>query len=623
MSDTIMPPMGITKPANSIVEETLKDLTDGFDMFRDMLIKSPLIKQMKLLNDSLESNTDAVETNTEDTSSLPSGGGSTPKGDSFMSKLMEDFSSKFGAMTKKSNEHLGEVTKGALLGPLQLITNPLQEMTGFSMGGAFSGMVDKLKPKAFKGNPNRQKVLPDDPGSVYLGDIFLKLFGKKGKGDSDKGGLLGTFAATALGKVPIASILKGGAVAAIAAGLIWAAVDGVRGWLKAKDWGTSKIAGGIGGALGGMASGLKGAFKNMGKWALVGAGIGLVGGPVGVLTGGLIGAALGAVFGFIGGELIAKGLDKVGKFFKEAWDRVSEFYVRNFKLYISLFDKNLKGVLNYFKVAWDTIKNVGKSISGFFKKLGKNFVGFFKKLGKSISGLFGSLKDSIWGKIISFKDAIKNSISNTFINLKDKITSTMSTAFSLGKDFILDKLDFLSPIKDKIVNAFTTGIDFVKKFDVITPIIDSIKDAFGKAFGGIINFFGTLGLLFSKEGGLGTIDKFKGLTALATGNDEGFEKIRNKMNPEALKAFELEAYKATKGFDDGNVKQLKGEQDALAKQAIEAQNKANKLAEESMTTQKESLEVNKGIAKKETSVNVNVPKEKKQKLSLWEKLTRR
>jgi gas vesicle protein len=146
-----------------------------------------------------------------------------------------------------------------------------------------------------------------------------------------------------LGLSALPSFLKGLAgPSLIAAGLVWMAVDGVKGWMMAGQWGTSKISAALGSILGGLGHGMEGAFKNMGKWALIGAGIGMRVNPIlGTLIGGLIGAAVGAIMGWIGGENLAKTFDTINAWFtstalpvikkfgiklKELWDDMSESF---------------------------------------------------------------------------------------------------------------------------------------------------------------------------------------------------------------------------------------------------------------------------------------------------------
>jgi hypothetical protein len=130
-----------------------------------------------------------------------------------------------------------------------------------------------------------------------------------------------------LGALP--ALLKGFVgPALLAAGLLWMAWDGIKGWLGAEEWGVSKIAGAIGAALGGFSEGgLDNAIKNAGKGALVGAGLGMFGGPVGIIVGALVGAAVGGILGWIGGKDIAEVTDTVSKNISKWWAKNKDQYI--------------------------------------------------------------------------------------------------------------------------------------------------------------------------------------------------------------------------------------------------------------------------------------------------------
>ena len=194
---------------------------------------------------------------------------------------------------------------------------------------------------------------------------------------------IGTSLLGSLGLTSIPAILSrlaaAGPVAAIAGGIIWMAIDGIRGFFKAKEWGVSKTSGVMGGLLGGMDKGLKGALKNMGKWALIGAGIGSFVPVVGTILGGLIGAAIGAILGWIGGERIAKAFDAVGAWFKEQWNKI----VGGFKGGI------WNGVKTIAVMIWDGYK----AYIGFLVKIVK---WVWDKLTGIFGNMFGFLSPFIW-----------------------------------------------------------------------------------------------------------------------------------------------------------------------------------------------------------------------------------
>ena len=186
-------------------------------------------------------------------------------------------------------------------------------------------------------------------GSLLPGGDMNKA-GPAGEGKSGKGGLLGKVGGMlpdmkGLGKV--ASTAMGGlskalfsGTTALVAGLVWATIDGVTGWLKSGDWGVGKIAGFIGGFFGGTGDNqVKRTIGNMGKWALIGAGIGSFIPVVGTAIGGLIGALIGGILGWIGGQNIAiffddfgtwitnsftNGIDTIKNFIYDIWDFVKK-----------------------------------------------------------------------------------------------------------------------------------------------------------------------------------------------------------------------------------------------------------------------------------------------------------
>lgn len=116
---------------------------------------------------------------------------------------------------------------------------------------------------------------------------------------------------------------------AILGGVLLAVKDGIAGIDMAKEIGVDKFSGFIGGLFGGLDSGFSGMFSNMGKFALIGAGIGSFIPVVGTLIGGAIGALIGGVLGYIGGERIAKAVQKITdmikNFFTESILKVKDF----------------------------------------------------------------------------------------------------------------------------------------------------------------------------------------------------------------------------------------------------------------------------------------------------------
>ena len=162
-----------------------------------------------------------------------------------------------------------------------------------------------------------------------------------------------------------------------APGLIMGATDAARGVYKAKKWGTSKTAAGIGGFLGGAGEDsftVGGAVKGMGKGASIGAMIGSIVPGFGTAIGGAIGAIAGGLLGFIGGKNIAKvlniALKPVEWLAKGIWKMVT------FPFTI------MAGVFRGIKKAFVSIKE--KGFAGAISELGNWVVNSIKDLMKAM-----------------------------------------------------------------------------------------------------------------------------------------------------------------------------------------------------------------------------------------------
>lgn len=218
-----------------------------------------------------------------------------------------------GLLGKKKEKGEGFVSKAFEFAAGEAIEHFGERLLKSKAAGKFKGLVKKLFGKKnviageliqdAKGNWRYPKGAVNDAGEKIGGRFASQTATKAATaaGGSGASSLAGKFGGNMLG--------AGGAVAALGAGLLWAAVDGIGGAIRAKRWGVSKTSGVIGGVLGGTTKGLVGAFTGMGKWALIGAGIGSFVPVVGTVIGGVVGGALGAIMGWIGGEKIAKGLD--------------------------------------------------------------------------------------------------------------------------------------------------------------------------------------------------------------------------------------------------------------------------------------------------------------------------
>lgn len=173
----------------------------------------------------------------------------------------------------------------------------------------------------------------------------------------------GTALAGALGSVGKFAVSP---VTMIAGGILWSAIDGIMGYFKSDQWGTSKISGFIGGFFGGsLNSKVLNVVSNMGKWAAIGAGLGSVFPVVGTLLGGLIGAGLGGILGFFGGAKIAQFVDREANLIGQGISYVAG-EIKNVVMHL------FEGTLNAFKqiketvAGWiDWVKNKFKNLFGF------------------------------------------------------------------------------------------------------------------------------------------------------------------------------------------------------------------------------------------------------------------
>lgn len=202
-----------------------------------------------------------------------------------------------------------DFAKESFVGDISFLTKPLSQL-----GDISKGIMGIFKPK--RRPPKRSAMLKTNPEAVYMVDALLKGDKKSSLLEKFKGllpMLMGAGGIASLAKMFGSMLMKAGAIGLLAGGLIWMAVDGIKGFFKAKSWGVSKVAAVIGGALAGTGSGgWSQAFTNMGKGAAVGAGAGfLIGGPIGALVGGFIGGAIGGILGYFGGQKTAVEVDKI------------------------------------------------------------------------------------------------------------------------------------------------------------------------------------------------------------------------------------------------------------------------------------------------------------------------
>ncbi len=302
------------------------------------------------------------------------------------------------------------------------------------------------------------------------------------------GGLMGLITGKLLSVFKIggaakASLLAAGPIAALAGGLIWAAVDGVRGFLKADEWGVGKLSGMMGGLLGGLDSGVSGVFKNMGKWALIGAGIGSIVPVVGTVVGGLIGAVVGAILGFIGGENIAKGFDAVIKWGTNYVTGVFTFLQDSFeKLFGWLFnigDSLNKWFVKFMDPSVDTIDLLKETITGVFRWFKESLFGFFNWFGDYIGVMWTPIIDLL----IKFDEFKIKVFSDSLSWIKDKVNTII-----LGFNSFLERVGgFIEPLVEKVTEVFSFlkevgAMVFSQVKDGVEPIISKVVDGFTSVF---------------------------------------------------------------------------------------------------------------------------------------------
>jgi hypothetical protein len=250
---------------------------------------------------------------------------------SWAKAVAEDRAASKASRSKKEQEGLtsaaSQMIRG-VMGPLNLITQPLGELLGKDMDDLtkylFMPKDEKTKKKtkeeySAKGKvikPKRSDILKSNPEDVYVVDELKK----KSKKDTEENSSfldsllsgLGAGGVGAIAKKLWPALLKAAPFAAIAGGLIWATIDGIKSMGEAEKWGVDKVPAFLGGFFSGNGEGWKAVLGNAAKWGLVGLGVGaLIGGPIGAIAGALVGAALGGVFNWIGAENVSKTFNDI------------------------------------------------------------------------------------------------------------------------------------------------------------------------------------------------------------------------------------------------------------------------------------------------------------------------
>lgn len=466
-------------------------------------------------------------------------GGKKPSGKGFDSKntnkFLEGIKAKIEEGMEAARTGLDKTYKEgvkSLIGPMNLIVSPLEDLTGKKFTDWLNPFSEKNK---FKGNLNRNKIKEIDPGIVWFWDQQEKATNEKTKG-SKIDEFLKKFGWTG----GLGSLLKmagiGAGIAMLAGGLIWATIDAIMGVLKAKSWGVSKFAGGMGGFIAGTGSGWSNAFKNAGKWALVGAGTGmLAAGPIGALAGGIIGGAIGLVLGWIGGEIVAKNVDRVGKQFSTLWkDKQKNLFEKltgSVNIGLQAYIDGLIGfasaipamIYNIWEKDPKKIKGVKEGIDQFlhgiaaltpFNFIKHQFLGLQKAVGKfretkdtkpfftrlsilSLDLITNNIK-AMWGMIKDFGNikVIKDKFIPWIKDFAPKIWGEIQKGLGGAIEGLGDKLktgvdfvgDLLKTISKAIGNFFISGFNKLKKNPFI-KFVEDVAKGFGEFFKPVVRFF--------------------------------------------------------------------------------------------------------------------------------------
>lgn len=427
------------------------------------------------------------------------------KDSEFLKHLKETLTGSFAAATdaikdagnslkenvKNATDELGHGLGDTLFGPLALVTKPLLGLSGGDLfdklKGSFSVFHKRLIPK-------KEQLLRDGgatgAAAVYLANEISGKDGEEGRMsflDKVKGALFGGLGATGIAGMAaklFPTLMKALPIAAIAGGLIWGVVDGIKAIGEADKWGVTKAQAFIGGFLAGTGSGWKNAFANAGKWALIGAGTGmLIGGPVGALIGGLVGAAIGGILGFFGGEKIAKAIAGMGEWITNAWHTVvgamqnAASAVFNFfkKIWESDFVQNLVGILKDIATTlWNTItapfKGLIDAIKGIFERISNIWQGpgsVVQKIGASFGEIILAIPRMIIGWFGGLFEGVKTLFTGFFKDTTDPTTGEV-------KKSIIHKIgDLLKDVGTNLLNIFgnlmTTAWEGVKSFFVNLP----------------------------------------------------------------------------------------------------------------------------------------------------------
>ena len=425
----------IEKSKKDSVPEVIKLVTKPFEKMMDNIVSEKTKDEAKPINKTDEKGIDESlkESNKEQ------------KG--FLKGLAE----KFTETVKSVSDSIGKIGKGIaeasfnmLLGPLQLITKPLEEMMG---GKIFDKLLGVLTPKKFKGKPTKQKVLPKDPGAVLIASTLEEEAKEKKKGIWAKigAGLLVALPFILAGLTLVGTLLsdlfgEGGAISFFKKGEIG---KGIMTLLFGKDLSEKGPGGKITGIL-----------KQGAKWAAVGFMLGSVIPGVGNVLGALIGFGVGVI-----ASTIKLGIDS-----------------------------------GFFKKIGSAIKEKTKGLGG-SKKLLKSVLIWAAILGPIATPIVGAL---VGLGMFYFGDKLKSFGKKAFLQVR----ATMRSVFRRAGYWLGDKL--IKPIKEVLLNIFSSVGGFLmsgfeKTIDIGKKVIGWVKESVFLPIGNIFKRIGNKIIQFKDE----------------------------------------------------------------------------------------------------------------------------
>jgi len=547
------------------------------------LISTGLDSVVSLLTD-IKTSQESVE---EKLPTSPESSEGTPESTSAISKIGQSIISGIGVMSNKFGGYFDKASStmfSTLLGPLNLVAQPLQDMLGFDLGSSLGGVIKGLfkKDKKSKVKPTASDVAKTgDAGSLFIVTQMKKIFGegsgkglekmKKGlfgglfKGLTSKlalfkNGIFASLAGFAKGILP--KLIKGLPIAGLIVGVIMAVVDGIKGFKLSKIWGVSKISGIIGGVFGGADKGIKGMFKGAGKWGLIGAGAGSMVVPVvGTLVGGAIGIVIGGIMGFIGGERIAKWVQALGGIIKKLWNKMvgwigekitevapkvqaflSNFFGKVLDL-VPLKVKKLVGSLwsklseKLIPVVTNFLNPLVTNIINFGKVLWDNVLDFIKKptikklkvFGKSIVTTFKKVIPLMISEVKAFSLSIGKSVVLYFGKIVEGVTSWGLKAGEIAVVLWNGVTEFFNSVVNKVSEFGTHTIEIVQGlwnsvtgffFNLKSSIL-SLTERVGEIVQGLWN--SVTGFFFNLKGSiLGLEEKVGDIATVLWGSVTGF-----------------------------------------------------------------------------------------------------